>query len=150
MARPALATVDDLEILLGESVVDPAQADARLCQASELVRAYAGQDWLDDDETALDGVPGAIPGVVCGIVERATRNPDGVTQEAAGPFSRSFGADAASRIYLADGDKRIIRRAAGAQPLAVISTTRGQMETGAVVDGWSDIPEELDPYSVWP
>lgn len=155
MGRPALATVDDLELLLGESIADPGQAEARLEQASELVRAYAGQDWLTDDDTELALVPGALPGVVCGIVERATRNPDGVTQEAAGPFSRSFGADAASRIYLTDGDKRIIRHASGAQSLTVISTTRGAMETANVLDiavdeGLSGITEADDPYALWP
>lgn len=156
MARPALATVDDLELLLGESIADPGQAEARLQQASELVRAYAGLDWLNDAQDELTLVPGAIPFVVCGIVERATQNPTGVTQESTGPFSRSFGPDAASRIYLTDADKRIIRRAAGAQPLAVISTTRGPMETPdvfdyeTVADGLSGVTEADDPYSLWP
>lgn len=149
MARPALASVDDLERLLGETVRNPDQADARLEQASELVRAYAGIDWLNDEETETVDVPGAIPGVVCGIVERATRNPSGAVQETAGPFSRSFGADAASRIYLTDADKRIIRHAAGSQPLAVISTTRGRMETPDVVDCFVDLVEADDPYSLW-
>lgn len=150
MARPALASVDDLERLLGESISKPDQADARLEQASELVRAYAGVDWLDDEESETVDVPGAIPGVVCAIVERATRNPDGAVQETAGPYSRSFGADAASRIYLTDADKRIIRHAARSNPLAVISTTRGRMETAGVVDCYVDLVEADDPYSLWP
>lgn len=154
MARPALASVDDLERLLGESVSNEDQAEARLEQASELVRAYGGQDWLNEDEDALEGVPGAIPGVVCAIVERATRNPGGVTQESTGPFSRSFGSEAAARVYLTDADKRIIRRAAQASPLLVISTTRGPMETPDVAerDLWLDAApvEDLSYLSLPP
>lgn len=143
MARPALATLDDLEDLLDEPVSNPTQAEARLAQASELVRAYAGIDWLNDDQTAVENVPGAIPGVVAGMVERASLNPDGATQntETVGPFSRSrsYGTDAASRIYLTDADKRIIRYAAGASALGVISTTRGRMDTPDVRTCWPDL-----------
>lgn len=152
MARPALATLDDLERLLGD-IAEPDQAEARIEQSSELVRAYAGVDWLNDDETAIENVPGAIPGVVVGIVERASANPGGVVSETTGPFSRSFGADAASRIYLTDGDKRIIRHALGSgqSPLGVISTTRGAMETPNVIDCWDGVLVEADdPYALWP
>lgn len=153
MARPALATVDDLERLLGESVPDADQAEARLEQASELVRAYARTDWLNEDEDDVEGVPGAIPGVVAGIVERASRNPDGATQESAGPFSRSFGADAAARLYLTAGEKLIIGHATSAVGLGVITTTRGAMETPSVLDctgGLSGLTEADEPYSLWP
>lgn len=128
MGRPALATLDDLISLLG-SVENYEQAQFRLEQASELVRAYAGTDWLNDDESDVDGVPGAIPGVVVAIVDRATANPGGVVQETAGPFSRSFGADAAERMYLTAGEKLIVRHAVGRSGLSVVSTSRGVVET---------------------
>lgn len=148
MARPALATLDDLARLL--TVTDEDLAEARLEQASELVRAYAGIDWLNEDESDVDGVPGAIPGLVASMVERATRNPDGVTSESAGPFARSFGSDAAARIYLTSADKLVIRHAATASPIGVISTTRGAMETADVIDFWGDLVEAENPYALWP
>ena len=151
MARPALATVDDLERLLGATIANPAQADGRLEQASELVRAYARTDWLNDDGDELAGVPGQIPGVVVGMVERASRNPDGVTQESAGPFARSFGADAAARIYLTAADKLVIRHALDSPGIGVIQTTRGPMETPSVrCDTWDGLVEAEDPFSLWP
>lgn len=155
MARPALATVEDLERLLGEDVSNEEQAEARLEQASELVRAYARKDWLDDDETELVDVPGAIPGVVVAIVERASRNPSGATQESVGPFSRSFGSEAAARMYLTAGEKLIIGHATSAIGLGVITTTRGAMETPDVLDCWgyegmSGLTESDDPYALWP
>lgn len=154
MARPALATVDDLERLLGEAVPNPARADALLEQASEIVRAYAQTTWLNDDEDELDAVPGAIPGVVLAMVDRATANPGGITQESAGPFSRSFGPDASQRLYLTAGEKSVVRFALGAQTtLGVLSTTRGRIETAELTCPGllSDAPvEETNPYSLWP
>lgn len=156
MGRPAFAQVEDLERLLGQDIGTSAlrdQAEARLEQASELVRAFADADWLNDDETAVEGLPGAIPGVVAGIVERASRNPEGAVQESqtTGPFSvsRSFGADAAARLYLTKGDKLVIRRSVGVGGIGVISTTRGQIETSSVTCDWGYV-EADDPYRLWP
>lgn len=155
MARPALATIDDLERLLGESVPNEDRAKALLEQASEIVRAYAQTTWLNDAEDALDDVPGAIPGVVVAMVDRATANPAGITQETTGPFSRSFGPDASQRLYLTAGEKSVVRFALGAATtLGVISTTRGPIETSPVTCGGGvglvDAVEETDPYSLWP
>lgn len=144
MARPALATLGDLETLLGRAVEDSAQALARLGRASALVRAYAGRTWLDDDGTLTD-VPEEIAGVVAGMVERGERNPEGITQESVGEYQRSLGADAAQRIYLDKNDKLIIDAAIGRPTggLGTITTTRGPIETASValppgmdVAGW--------------
>lgn len=144
MARPALATIDDLEALLGSSVDDTAQALARLGQASAIVRAFAGETWLNEDETELVDVPPDIPGVVAGMVERASHNPAGITQEVAGEFSRSFGADAAKRIYLDWNDKLVIRAAIGAlgSGIGVLTTTRGDIETRDVSVVSGTLPTE--------
>lgn len=136
MARPALATLQDLEDRLG-SPLDPSvypQAFARLADASEIVRAYAGEDWLNDDGAALaDDVPGQLAGVVASMVERATRNPAGTTSETAGPFQRSFGPAASDRLYLTRAEKSVVRRAVGALNVGSLSTTRGDLETPAVI-----------------
>lgn len=133
MARPPLATTTDLGERLGESVDDDIQAMARLRDASAIVRAYAGKTWLDDAGD-LDGVPDDIPGVVAAMVERATRNPTGTTQESAGPFTRSFGSEASSRLYLTKSEKLVVRAAAGRPQVGTLSTGRGDLETPAVVD----------------
>ena len=136
MARPVLADIDELKARLG-SPLDAAQviqAEARLADASEIVRAYAGRSWLDDDETAVADVPGQIPGVVASMVERATRNPGGITQESAGPFARSFGAEASARLYMTKAEKMVVRAAVGKLGVSTISTTRGPLETANVVE----------------
>ncbi|MCZ7526565.1 MAG: hypothetical protein M5U14_09420 [Acidimicrobiia bacterium] len=72
--------------------------------------------------------------MVCAIVERATRNPAGVIQETAGPFNRSFGADAAQRLYLTRAERAVIRAAVGRLALTTLATTRGAIETAPVAD----------------
>lgn len=138
MTLPALATVEELEILLGETIANVPQAEARLGNASVIVRAYAGATWVDTAGTALEDVPDGIAGVVTQMVERATRNPGGITQEAAGPFSRSFGADASQRLYLTAMDKLVIRNAMGRTGIGTLSTSRENLETPAVLCSTED------------
>ena len=150
MTRPALADIDDLQARLGLTLVEPqiTQANARLADASEIVRAYAGKTWLNDDETEVDeDLPGSIPGVVASMVERASLNPGGITQETAGPFSRSFGSEAATRLFLTAGEKAVVRAASGRLGVGALSTTRGPLETAALGDefyvaGIGTTPEE--------
>jgi hypothetical protein len=154
MSRPALCSLDRLEVLLGaEGITDRPGAEARLEDASEVVRAYANTDWLNDDGDELEDVPPQVANIVAQMVERATRNRDGVTFEASGPFSRSFGADAAQRLYLTKNDRMVIRRAVGRTGIGTLATSRGRLETAAVDDryGSSLVAEDLPPLPAgWP
>lgn len=150
MSRPALATLDDLDDLLsgtGLSDFDMNRATVLLAQASEIVRAYAGLTWLNDDEDDVEDVPGQIPDIVTAMVERATRNPDGSTQESAGPFARSFGADAAQRLYLTRWEKMVVRAAAEKNAVGTLATSRGPLETPAVYgSGYVTLPPAQAEY----
>ena len=137
MSLPTLASLSDLEERLGHSLPgeDLSSAQRLLRYASSLVRAYAGLSWVDDDGQLAD-VPGDVVDVVVEIVDRATKNPAGATQVLAGPFSRSFGADAAQRMYLSGSDKTILAAIPGRRAgLQVISTTRGPVETASPGSG---------------
>ena len=130
MARLPLATIADLEALLGRAVDDTSQGYALLGRASAIVRAYAGRTWLNDDESALVDVPPDVPGVVVAMVERATRNPDGLVGEQAGEYGRQFGAQASERVYMTRDEKMVVNAAVGRRfGLGTISLTRGEMET---------------------
>lgn len=143
MARPALATIADLEDRLGTiDSSDIPVLEARLADASAIVRAYAGQTWLNDAGTALADVPPDIPGIVATMVERAVRNPSGVTSEQAGPFGRSFGADAAQRLYLTKAERAVIRAAVGVSSVSPLATTRENLETPRVFDTGGTLPTE--------
>lgn len=134
-----LASLTDLEDRLGAPVASSlaAQAYARLRDASAIVRAYAGVSWTDDDGN-LEDVPDGVVGVVASMVERASRNPDGVTQETAGPFNRSFGSTASDRLYMTKSERMVVRSAAGRSAIGTLSTTRGEVETADVVVGIFD------------
>lgn len=109
MPADPIAIVDDLERRVGQ--VDPDDldnAESLLAYASSLVRAYGNRAWDVPEE-----VPSELVEVVVGMVERAVTNPQGATQETAGPFTVSFGSAAAQRVYLTKGDRTIIRSAAG-------------------------------------
>ena len=115
MTLPALASVSQLETRLGIEVgsledLDLARAQACLADASELVRAEAGVDWISDL-----GEPNA-PDVVVGVVVRAAlrgfRNPDGVGSESlGGVYTYSFASGEAS-IYLTASEIDIVKKAA--------------------------------------
>ena len=106
MALPLLASISDLEARVG-AIDEVARVESLLRYASNLVRAEGNRRWDDDDP------PEELVEVVVGMVERAQDNPDGVTQDTTGPFSVSFGPDAAQRIYLTKSDRAIIRSVPG-------------------------------------
>lgn len=142
MSRTAYATVADLEVRLGVAdgtisgnAVQAAQAEARLADAAAIIRAYVGTATATAWATSIadETVAGDVGGVNAAMVERASRNPAGVVQEQAGPFGRSFGPDAAARLYLTALDKSVLRAAAGLSSIGTISTTRGNIETPTVI-----------------
>lgn len=80
------ASVADVETRLGRQLT-PAeynQAAALLVTASALVGTVIGNRVYDDDE-----IPAVVRGITVSVVDRVIRNPEWMTQQAAGPFSGS-------------------------------------------------------------
>jgi hypothetical protein len=121
-----IATLDQLEERVG-TIANPLHAQSLLRYASSLVRAEGNRNWDDED------TPPELAEVVVGMVERAQANPEGLTQSTTGPFSVSFGSNAAQRVYLTVGDKKIIRAAAGGGAFSVDSA----------------VPVETEPPYLW-
>ncbi len=128
MTLPTLATVSDLGIRLGRDIdtSEAPQADALLRYASALIRSYCGQSWVDDDDQLLD-LPAGVAEVCAEVVFRAVANPAGVTQDTVGPFTVSFGSEAAQRLFLNKGDREILNSTSNR--IGVLSVTRGPIET---------------------
>jgi hypothetical protein len=136
-----LATVEALEERLDRELTEgeATQAEALIKYASALVRAYTGCAWADGN------APDGVAEVVIEMVFRSISNPLGATQDTAGPFSVSFGAQAAQRLYLTAGDRIILDANRCRSQLNVIGTTRGPMETPTVRPiPHGDIEVELD------
>lgn len=150
---PAFATVDDLELRLPQAIsnVDRPRAQAALDDAASLIREAGGKDWVtDDDPPVLDDPPDILLTICCRAALRSFVNPEGVSQEAAGPFSRSI-ANASSDVYLTKNEVAQVRRAAGKVGLGTIQTTRGDLETrpvlcdGAGREGVADVYVDVEP-----
>lgn len=145
MSLPAFATVLDVEARLRRTLDadEVTQAEVFLDDASDLIRSESGAEWVNADGTALDGTAaqlGALGRVCSAAAARVMRNPGGANQQTAGPFSQSFGTNATPSVYLTKAERKIVARAAGRVGLAVLSTTRGEIETALLTTP----PEEGD------
>lgn len=152
MTLPSLASLDDLEVRLNQTISDAgerAQAEALLRYASSLIRAYTGRDYVDDDGNLIDPLPDGVAEVCVEVVFRAVTNPAGVTQDTTGPFTVSFGSDAAQRMFLSAQDKTILDARSGRPKLWTQPTTRGDIETNTVYvpvsNGGEPLPLLADP-----
>lgn len=116
MALPPLAPVSALEQRLGVPVgslagLDLARAEANLNDASALVRAEAGFDWVADDGVTITA-PDAVVTVTVRAAIRAYRNPDGyMSENLGGSYSYTF-AQSEIGVYLLTEEKRVIVKAA--------------------------------------
>ena len=130
MTLPAFATVEQLEIRLGQTIEGDAigQAEWLLEFASDRIRARTGRTWTDENDDLAD-VPGLVTKITVEMVYRAVSNPEGVTQDTAGPFTLSFGPEAAQRLYIAKQEMEDLSSLSGRSGLRTISTTRGPAET---------------------
>jgi hypothetical protein len=123
-----LATVQDIELRLGRTLVDPelSRVVGLLEDATELVILEANKDWTDPDTGAYLPVPGTIRGVVVRAVDRAVRNPDGFSAESDGDYSYQRTQVQSGGVYLTDAETRIIRRACGRTGLWTQPLERGE------------------------
>lgn len=137
MSLPALASLEALSDRtpggIGED--DETRAQAALDDASALIRAEAGDDWVTDDdppELDEDALPDVVVTVCCAAARRALVNPDGVTQESLDGYSTSYRNDSAD-VYLTKAERRLVRSAAGRGGLWAQPTTRGHPDVAEVL-----------------
>lgn len=131
MGLPALASPSDLVAWLG-APVDDERAQAVLAAASTLVRARAGENWVDENGYLKDSIPDGIPTVVVTVAARLWANPTGTTSSATGPFSASWQVG----FQLSDAEADMVDAAMGAttfRGIGTIATTRGAMDTASVI-----------------
>lgn len=120
MALPSFADTDDLAARLPAGTsVDDERAEAALTDASALIHAESNEAWVEDG-AIVSTVPPIALTICCKAAIRALVNPSGVTQQATGPFSTSFG-----DVYLTNRERDMIRQAAGGTSgLWTLATTR--------------------------
>lgn len=143
-----LASVDDLEVLMKRTFSGPDldQAEMVLGAVSAWARSVSGRVWPDQA-----GVPSDVKFVVLAAARRSLRNPDGVTSESMGPFSKSYDkppAEFFSRAELAILKK--YRQSGSRNGLVTIGFTRGEVENPRMM-GHLFFDGEGDPFPcIWP
>ncbi|TDC33455.1 hypothetical protein [Micromonospora sp. KC213] len=116
MSLPPLAPVAELERRLGLAPgtlagTDLVRAGVALEDASALVRAEAGTDWVAEDGVTITAPP-VVATVVLAAALRAYRNPDGYSGESVGDYAYQYAREATS-MYLTAAEVTIVQRAAG-------------------------------------
>lgn len=118
-----LASVDDLQVLMRRafSGADLDQAEMVLSSVSAWARAVSGQSWPVSSE-----VPSDVKYVVLAASRRTLRNPDGVTAESMGPFSKSY--DKPPVNFFMPAELSILKRyrPRASRGLTTIGFTRGE------------------------
>ena len=126
MALSPLVEPDDLAEWLQQSFSAEqwTRAGAVLSRVSAVVRSAAGVTWEGEE------VPEEVEAVVLEVAKRVWTNPNGVRQQATGPFSASY---AVVGVYLTDEERRILGKyRANQRGLWTLNTTRGDDEGDTV------------------
>lgn len=142
-----LASVDDLAVLCKRTFSggDFDQAEMILQVVSAWARAVSGQEW-----SGSAGVPSDVKFVVLAAARRVLRNPDGVTAESMGPFSRSY--DKPPVDFFTPAELAILKRyrPSASRGLFTVGFSRGE-EGNPRMLGHLFVDDSSDPLPcLWP
>lgn len=130
---PALVSLDDFALRVGGvAAADEERAQACLDDASALIRTETQTTWVDDDGALEESIPDAVVTITYAVAIRAFRNPEGVRSESIGDYSVSY-ADGSTAVFLTEGERRMIRRAAGRGGLGSIELESPWQPSAATV-----------------
>jgi len=109
--------------------MDEERAQANLDDASALIRAYCGLDWMTEDgdgEPILDVVPDAVVSVTLQVAARLYTNPKGYASEQIGQYSYRIGAsEVNSGLSLTPSEKQMLTMTLGTNIHSVKMTREG-------------------------
>lgn len=134
MNLPPLAPVAAMERRLGVAPgtlagSDLVRAGAALDDASTLIRAEAGTDWVASDGVTVTAPPVVVTVAVAAAL-RVYRNPDGYSGESVGDYSYQYARESTS-TYLTAAEVRMIRQAAGRTSAGVYTVRTPSAYTAA-------------------
>lgn len=157
MALPSLASVADVEVLLGLDVGSITGADLARCErslkyASMLVRRAAGRPWIDELGELDPLLPEELVEVTARAAQRDYRNPDGVSNEALGQGAYSYTyAEGQSVVYLTDDEVSLIVSASAPPVIPGQWTGVGSIRTPSAYDVpmTQEAMDHTDPRLWW-
>jgi hypothetical protein len=158
---PPLATLEQLGARLGQSfpvngqtgeptTADGMRAGAALNDASNLIRAIAGEDWLDDTGAVAD-VPYTIQTITLSVAQRAYVNPNGAVQASVGDASVTWSREgAAGAVFLTPTEIKAIRRIVGAPSMSSIQLVTEVVPQNGRDNLYAPDPDGGDPIPLGP
>lgn len=148
---PPLATVADLAIRVQETIADADPLAVYFMRAaSATVRAYVGKNWVNTAGDALVDVPDVVHDITVEVAARVWMNPEGNTQETAGPFTERRPELYADSFFLTGTEKSKLgaMRSSGLGGLWTIQQTRGDNTVPYTTVPVTPLPGEPLPYVV--
>lgn len=145
MALPPLVPVDALRERATYTYDDAelGRAEAVLIDASNLVRAEAGNNWVDAN--GVPNPPPVIETIVLRVAQRAMDNPEGLSSATMPEYAwRKEGVE--DGVYLSDKECRIVRRTAGKSGLWTQPLTRDGNDSDTV---WVDDSFGAEPFPLY-
>ncbi|WP_018348222.1 Gp19/Gp15/Gp42 family protein [Longispora albida] len=111
---PPLAELPAVEARLARTLAGPqrARALALLDDVSTEVRHTTGRAWVGPDGQLDPGRPEVLAVVTAAATVRALRNPQGLSAETVGDYTRRWGRDEqGGGVYLTEPERRMLRAA---------------------------------------
>jgi hypothetical protein len=105
MALPAFASIEEFSTWEPVAVSNTERAEAILAAASTLIRAHTGRVWVDETGPQADATEvqlATVKNICLTVTSRVYNNPNGLTDETAGPYSRRVADWAALGLALTD------------------------------------------------
>lgn len=133
-----LATFEDFQARFPRDLSQPelTRAAALIVDATALIRARTGFDWLDEGGEIVDPVATAV---CIAVATRAFLNKDGTTSENVPGYGKTIGLGDVG-VWITDAELETLRVAqaaladTGRSGIGVLRTTRGDIETPSVLD----------------
>lgn len=147
----AWTTAARVEVLLRRELHDDEHIDGLIDLAQGLAENEIGEH--AEPGRRLVAVFTAIVARMWQASKDAEINPAASESETAGPFTRSSSHAGAAGLGLTNREIAALHTAVGQSGLSVMSTTRGPVETGPIVDGRQDryvTPDQLIPVDGGP
>lgn len=144
MSLPALATVNDLAVWLGQTIAaGDARAQAVLTAASGQVRTAAGLNWVDANGNLLANIPEDAITITKVAAARAWLNPAGAKALTKGPFMTDWGDPG---VMLTDDERATLAGLSRAdRGIPGLGTIRMVAPRAASASRWLDRPMLSDP-----
>lgn len=142
----AWITSDQVGVLLQTDLSADAYIDALIDHAEGLAEAVIGSQ-TDPVGAGLQAVLATIVARMWQAGRNAQSNPAGHSMEQTGPFAQQSPNAGAAGLGLTNREIKSLRKAAGLLSVGILPTTRGPLETPAVVDNYGTTDPTVETWA---